>query len=305
MHSHVHRNSTHIDRIGQLIAEKNFDGFKVVSVFLSVIIIITNGFQLRFLHKKFRKCTDSLKTVFIHLCLVDLLQGINMILLAILIIIHRVGNVQNSWLVVKIVRTIGARYLGSVSVILLNVMTIFRMIRVTRNQRLKKLLKRICKMTWIVVFVVVAVEYTAYQFFYPAEEVLRELWLPCLTIPTVLSIVVCCLRIYHVTMKNERSVSAQHSSGGKFLVVAVSQVTAYTACAGPLSIFRVLQACDVVSEDIQLFLDPWLSLLIMMNPVADSVVFFFVFRHKFMRQRRGGGEIRITSSRMTVCRTEG
>ena len=266
------------------------------TLLIGTLVVALNSLQIWFIRNKFRRYTNPLIIIFLHLSVADLLQGVASPLLAGVLISKR-ELAPNSSIMEKItslIRTFGYRYVIGVSIVQLNALTVLKMMRVTRNKRYtKSTMTRICMIIWSVCLVIVVTEYIFHILIYPFDEKVRELWLSLFTLPTIILFVVCFSRMYCVTTSSERRVNSSNLFGGKFLVIASSQVAAFVICSAPLSFLRIVSFCRTVDPEVREVLDRSLGLLFLLNPVANSVVFLFVYRQKLNNDRHRqsvGGE---------------
>ena len=115
--------------------------FVIITFVVGSMIIILNALHLSFVHKVlFKNSMDYLVISFYHLCLADLLQGCFALLTVILTILEREIFMGDRGMIeiTEFSEKFGYKYLSSVSILILNALTVLKMIRVTKNVRYTK-----------------------------------------------------------------------------------------------------------------------------------------------------------------------
>ena len=263
--------------------------FLTVSFVFGAIITVLGSIQLWCLHFSiFKRCMDSLLVSFLHLSMADMLQGILLLIPAVLAIIQREISTPIEFIsdLVEIILIYGGRYLCTVSILTLNTLTVLKMIRVLLNTTYPRCrIRWICRAIWLLTFLFVGADYIAYKATGYKND--RRLWLPVLTGLTFVNFVCCFGRIYFALRRTERRVIAQPSrTGGRFLRIAIFQLSTFLICAVPWSIFRIVTFFVHVEKKKSLLFTKALRFLLILNPISDAIIFFVVYRHKLRRVRQ-------------------
>ena len=128
-----------------------------------------------------------------------------------------------------------------VSTLLLNIMTLMKMIAVTRNQWFtRKTVRRTCYCTWTV-HLVISIITTVRSDSISARK--RQLVLPAITSISFLLQSVSFIKIFVHLRRSRETITPERGapSDVKFLKIVVFQVVSYITCMAPISIYILLR----------------------------------------------------------------
>ena len=287
------------------LAEKSGVVVLVSPLVVGVLTTLINSVQLWTLKTKFRRELNSLFVILRHLCVADLLNGVVTLSQTLLSVIEwklLPANTILLWLT-EFVGLTCVKYVYSVSTVLLNCLTLLKMIIITRNcWYTRALVRKICKCVWSLTFVIVTIGYAISKTEVISSEgqvIFRRIWIP---LCTLLSLIFQCYglgkifyRTRRVKSRISRSARAARAaravrpvrrtqSDGNFLKIAIFQIMSYMVCVTPLSIYLALPLlCDF---KVRRHLHALFGVLAYLNSIIDPIVFFVVYRHKLRRPRQ-------------------
>ena len=157
------------------------------------------------------------------------------------------------------------------------------------------MVKKICRIIWAATLLTIGIDYAVYKALLHSADMItrkcRGLWLPILTIPTMILIVCCFTKIFLVMRRAERQMGrpadgSTRRNGRRFLKIAVLQLSAFVVCAAPLSVFNIVFVCIHMKQDVAAMVHLPLMVLVLLNPLVDPLFFFAVYRNKLRRSRR-------------------
>ena len=261
---------------------------------IGALTIAINSVQLWTLKKKFRRELNSLFVILRHLCIADLLNGVvtlTQILLSVLEWKLFPENTVLLWLT-EAMSTAGNKYMFFVSTVLLNCLTLLKMIIVTRNcWYTRATVKKICKCVWLVILIFISTEYGVSKALVISSKskVVLRVWVPLCTSASFIFQCGCFARIYYRTRTlNNRATRAARAdrrtrSDGNFLKIAIFQIISYVMCVCPISTYLALPLFSDFKVENHWF--AILGVLAYLNSIIDPIVFFVVYKHKWMRPR--------------------
>ena len=270
-------------------------GWGLVSIPLAigVLTIVLNVVQLWCLHKHFRRHVNPLMVIIFHLSVADLLEGIAVILILIIKTLKKKPFVGSSLLLecYDVLKQVN-RFLLSVSIVTLATLTVLKMLRVTQNEWLTKLtIKRICRTIWIVVSVCFFTEYVVYKAHGYSDDVelvtkYRRLWLHVLTLPAAILIVYCFARIFYAMRKRQVRTSQEPvGRRRRFLAISILHLVGFILCTAPLAVLYVLDVTTQIDPVKFKQLRRTCVILLISNPLVDSIGFLIVYRRKLRGYR--------------------
>ena len=118
--------------------------------------IIANALQLWCLNKKFRREVNTLFVIVKHLSIADLIQGIQVLIMAILVILQMTSfrETTASSYVIQFNQMFNNFYIHPVTLITLDCLTLLKMLKITYNSWTgKATVKRICYCVWGILFI--------------------------------------------------------------------------------------------------------------------------------------------------------
>ena len=265
----------------------------ILPLVVGALTIFINSIQLWILKTKFRRELNSLFVILRHLCVADLLNGVVTLSQSLLSVIEWKLLPENTillWLTEFVAYTC-VKYVFSISTVLVNCLTLLKMIIVTRNcWYTRSTVGKICNCIWLVNLLITITEYGISKsevVSSQTEVMLRRIWTPLCTSISFIFQCYCFGRIFCRTRIVQRQVPAradrQNRSDGNFLKMAVFQVVSYMLCVGPLSIYLALPLFG--DFKLKKHLLALFGVLAYLNSIIDPIVFFVVYRHKWRRPR--------------------
>ena len=295
-------------------AENFQDPVVLVSSFIvGIVIIMLQNIQIYFIRNKFprrlRSEKNPLSVLLLNLSIADLLLGTELFLIYVLAALENTipeGNRVILW-VMDVLNEFGSKCTFAVSLQLLLSLAVVKMMTVTANKKFNKSwMKKLCSCVWFLNLAVFAIGYSVH-FLNTFSWDITKLWLPILTYLTIFVSAYSFFRIYLVLRKSNRSLSSpedrtrsfsskvneekEASSGHRqskhpdppprkvgdtFTMIAVIQLSTFILCVAPLATYYALHARPGVDDTISVRV---MRLLLLGNPICDSISFFIVFRH--------------------------
>ena len=265
----------------------------VLPLLVGSLTIIFNSVQLWTLKKKFRRELNSLFVILRHLCVADLLNGVVTLTQTLVSVIEWKFLPKNNFLLwlTEFIGLTCNKYVFSVSTVLLNCLTLLKMIIVTRNcWYTRATVGKICKSVWIVTLVINSIEYGISKseiFSSDIKVVLRRVMAPLITLVSFIFQSYCFGKIFCrrriVNSRVPPRADRQNRSDGMFLKIAIFQILSYMLCIGPLSTYLALPLFGdfkVEKRLITLF-----GSLAYLNSIIDPIIFFVVYRRKWRRRQ--------------------
>ena len=268
----------------------------VLPCFVAVLSITMNSVQLWFLRAKFRREMNPLFLLIWHLCIADLLAGVQNLSFTLLGILE--GNIitdvdftENLHHVIHFVGPTCATYVFTVSTVTLDGPTVLKVLKIIKNRSYRKVtVKRVCYCTWGVAFIGPAINYILYQAKVSQvsdQMAIQVIYITILTYSSVFLQSYCLGRISCATRLSMRKVPERADgttrSKGRFLKIAVFQILAFGGCELALpSYLMMVKFTNINSENTLL---ACFRGLIYLHSVVDPIVFFVVYRHKWRPKR--------------------
>ena len=276
------------------IMEKSGIVVLILPLVVGVITIIINSVQLWTFKTKFKRELNSLFVILRHLCIADLLNGVVTLSQTMLSVIEwkfLPGNMILMWLT-EFVNYACLIYVFLCSTVLMNCLTLLKMILVTKNcWYTRATVGKICKGVWSLIFFVVSVGYVISKtgaISSDGKMIFRRIWVPLCTSISFIFQCYCLGRIFyrarHVNNKVPQRADRRTRTDGNFVKIAIFQIVSYMVCVGPLSTYQALPLlCDF---KVKRHFNVLFGVLAYLNSIIDPVVFFVVYRHKWRRPKR-------------------
>ena len=280
--------STNITKENEMVS---MSPAKVTMTFVSgFIILAVNAFHIYLLKKKFRREVNPLFIVINHLCLADLFNGGFVILLCVLYVLR--DTLSSDYVFIVNTMLLGChaygRYLFAVSTIMLDALTVLKMIIVTRNKWYgKSATKKTCHCIWVSMLLLSGIHEGVVQTIMKYSRSNIFILVSALTIISVTLQCTCFARIFYViksrAKRNPPRGDQSPRSSGNFLCIAVLQVVAFVLCSFPEAIFHLLLILrpDVPEQPFIVIF----GLLSRLNSLVDPIVFFLVYKNKLKTPR--------------------
>ena len=230
--------------------------FVIIPLVIGVATIVLNVLQLWCLHKHFRRHLNPLMVLIFHLSFADLAQGLSF--MPTTTFIYLKNSFPGSSLIHECIEVCVQvnKSLSAVSIVTLATLTVLKMLRVTRNESLtKSTTKRICRTTWLVVFVCFFTEYVVYKAHGYSDDVelarkYRRFWLPVLAFPATIIFIFCFSKMFF-TMRT-RMMHTSHEPDNRsrqFLTIAILNLLGFIVCATPLAVLDVVNLAIHIDPD--------------------------------------------------------
>lgn len=269
-----------------LMLKSSQDAQKALPVLVGVFIVTMNTFQLWMLNTKFSREINPLLVMMKHLCIADLLNGILLMTTPVLSILEwkvLPGNMMIHKIIIFLTIICG-KYVFSVSTLTLNCLTVFKMMKITRNKWYSRAtIRKICTYIWFVMLFISTIDYSIFQAVQSSVKVaIQRTWVPVLLFPSIVLQICCYGRILcyprAANMRFPAIASIITRCNGKFLKIAIFQMIALINCMSPLSL-RVMMV-QYGGVELEEKVMPGLRVLTYLQAVIDPIVFIIVYRKK-------------------------
>ena len=228
-----------------------------------------------------------------HLCVADLMFGISSLIRALLAILQWKVFFRNAVIdhMILFVGYTCGKYLITVSTLILDVLTLMKMLKVTKNKWYRKSkLRRICYCIWGGTFIVTIINRALYHGdVFPDNmwPTIQGMWFSILTFPSIIVQFFCFWKIIIFTKGSLRRPGlgcSKTRSEGNFQKIIVFQLISFIVCQGPLSVYLLLLAFNEV--ELEKRLTVIFVILASTHCIVDPTIFFIVYRHRWRSKRQ-------------------